>query len=134
MSKRTPTPPIESDHWRTVEEHDDPIAAREALAREFPDGASELEGASRREFMQLVGGTLALAGVGTLAGCKDPPEKILPYNIKPSDVTPGKPLHYATVLTHGGYATGVLATAWEGRPTKIEGNPDHPFNKGATSS
>jgi MoCo/4Fe-4S cofactor protein with predicted Tat translocation signal len=134
MSKRKPTPPIETDQWRSVEEAADPAAAREALAREFPDGASELEGASRREFMQLVGGTLALAGVGTIAGCKDPPEKILPYNIKPADVTPGKPLHYATLLTHGGYATGVLATAWEGRPTKIEGNPDHPVNKGATSS
>ncbi|MGZ3442530.1 MAG: TAT-variant-translocated molybdopterin oxidoreductase, partial [Polyangia bacterium] len=114
MSKRTPTTPIESADWRSVEEHDDPAAAREALAREFPDGASELEGASRREFMQLVGGTLALAGVGTLAGCKDPPERIMPYNVKPSDVIPGKPLHYATLLTHGGYATGVLATAWEG--------------------
>ncbi|HEX8952479.1 MAG TPA: TAT-variant-translocated molybdopterin oxidoreductase, partial [Polyangia bacterium] len=134
MSKRKPTAPIESDHWRSIDEHDHPEAAREAVAREFPDDASELDGTSRREFMQLVGGTLALAGVGTLAGCKDSPEGVRPYNVKPADVTPGKPLHYATTLTHAGYASAVLATAWEGRPTKIEGNPEHPFTKGVSSS
>jgi molybdopterin-containing oxidoreductase family iron-sulfur binding subunit len=134
MSKRKPTAPIETDQWRSVEEHDDPAAAQESLAREFPDGASELDGSTRREFMQLVGGTLALAGVGTMAGCKDPPERVRPYNVNPADVIPGRPLHYATMLNHGGYATAVLATAWEGRPTKIEGNPDHPLGKGATTS
>jgi MoCo/4Fe-4S cofactor protein with predicted Tat translocation signal len=134
MSKRKPTAPIESDHWRSVEEHDDPAAARAAVDREFSDGASELDGSSRREFMQLVGGTLALAGVGTLAGCKDPPENIRAYNIKPADLIPGRPVHYATTLTHGGVASAVLATAWEGRPTKIEGNPEHPVGKGASTS
>src|SRR2546423_14043244 len=134
MSKRKPTAPIESDHWRSVEEHDHPEAAKAEVAREFGDGAAQLEGASRREFMQLVGGTMALAGVGTLAGCKDPPQKILAYNIKPSDIAPGRPVHYATTLTHGGVATAVLATAWEGRPTKIEGNPEHPLTKGTSSS
>ncbi len=134
MSKREPRAPIESDQWRSIEEHEDPAAARDSLAREFPDGASELDGSTRREFMQLVGGTLAIAGVGTLAGCKDSPERIRPYNVKPADVIPGRPLHYATTLTHGGYATAVLATAYEGRPTKIEGNPDHPLGKGASTS
>ena len=134
MSKRKPTAPIESDLWRSVEEQANPEAAAASVVREFPDGASELDGTSRREFMQLVGGTLALAGVGTMAGCKDPPQKILPYNLKPADVVPGRPLHYATTLTHGGVATAVLATAWEGRPTKIEGNPEHPLNKGSSSS
>ena len=134
MSKRKPTAPIESDLWRSVEEQANPEAAHAEVAREFPDGAAELDGTSRREFMQLVGGTLALAGVGTLAGCKDPPERIMPYNLKPADVIPGRPLHYATTLTHAGVATAVLATAWEGRPTKIEGNPEHPLNKGSSSS
>jgi molybdopterin-containing oxidoreductase family iron-sulfur binding subunit len=134
MTKRAPTAPVDSELWRTTAERDDKEAYQEAVAREFPAGASELDGASRREFMQLLGGSLALAGIGTMAGCKDPPERILPYNLKPEDVTPGRPLHYASALTHGGYATGVLVTAWEGRPTKIEGNPEHPVARGATST
>jgi molybdopterin-containing oxidoreductase family iron-sulfur binding subunit len=137
MSKRSPTPPVTgpgSDQWRSVDERDNPAALAEDVVREFPSGASELEGSSRREFMQLVGGTLALAGVGTMAGCKDPPERIRAYNIEPTDVIPGRPLHYATALSQGGYVTSVLATAWEGRPTKIEGNPEHPFTKGSTTS
>jgi MoCo/4Fe-4S cofactor protein with predicted Tat translocation signal len=135
MSKRVPTPPVESPLWRTTSERDDHEAVERAVAAEFPAGAGELDGSSRREFMQLIGGSLALAGVaGTMAGCKDPPEKVLPYNLKPEDVTPGKPLHYATALTHAGYATGVLVTAWEGRPTKVEGNPEHPFSRGTTST
>ena len=134
MSKRKPTLPILSEQWRSVAERDDQPAFQDAVAREFPDGASELDGTSRREFMQLVGGTLALAGVGTLAGCKDPPDNVAAYNLKPADVIPGRPLHYATALTHGGYATGVLVTAWEGRPTKVEGNPEHPVSRGATST
>ena len=134
MSKRPPTPPApDRTQWRSPAERD-PEALREAAAREFPAGASELDGTSRREFMQLVGASLALAGVGTLAGCKDPPPNILPYNIKPQDVTPGRPQHYASSLTRAGYATGVLVTTWSGRPTKVEGNPDHPFSRGATSS
>ncbi|HEY1585549.1 MAG TPA: molybdopterin oxidoreductase, partial [Polyangia bacterium] len=137
MSKRKPEAPSAPgtiEGWRSVEEHDDPSKVQAEVAREFSDGSSELDGSTRREFMQLVGGTLALAGVGTLAGCKDPPEKILPYNVKPADVIPGRPLHYATALSYGGVTTAVLATAWEGRPTKIEGNPEHPTTKGVSSS
>ncbi|MDB4965332.1 MAG: Molybdopterin oxidoreductase [Myxococcales bacterium] len=135
MSKRAPTPPITgpgSEQWRTTEERDNPKAFENAVAAEFPPGAAELDGSSRREFMQLIGGSLALAGVTQLAGCKDPPQHVLPYNVKPTDVTPGRPLHYATALTYGGVANGVIVTAWEGRPTKIEGNPDHPVAKGKT--
>src|ERR1700750_2515297 len=102
MSKRKPPPPIAAEGWRSVEEHDDPAAVEAELAREFTDGASELDGTSRREFMQLLGGALAVAGVSQLAGCKDPREKIPPYNVKPSDVIPGRPLHYASVLSHAG--------------------------------
>lgn len=134
MSKRPPTPPApDRTQWRSPAERD-PAVLHEAAVREFPAGASELDGTSRREFIQFVGASMALAGVGSLAGCKDPPPNILPYNVKPSDVTPGRPQHYASSLTRAGYATGVLVTTWSGRPTKIEGNPDHPFSRGATSS
>src|SRR5207237_6355469 len=44
----------------------------------------------------------------------------------------GRPLHYATAQCLGGRAVGLLVTAYEGHPTKVEGNPDHPSSLGAT--
>jgi molybdopterin-containing oxidoreductase family iron-sulfur binding subunit len=138
MSKRAPTPqlpaPTGNEYWRSLDERADTPEFRAELEREFPPGASELDGASRREFIQLAGASLALAGVTSLAGCSDPPYGVAPYNIRPVDVTPGRPLHYASALTASGYANGVLVTAYEGRPTKVEGNPDHPISRGGTSA
>ncbi len=77
-----------------------------------------------------MGASLALAG---LTACtKQPAEKILPYVRQPEDVVPGRPLFFATALGHDGYARGVLVESHEGRPTKVEGNPDHPLSLGAT--
>ena len=77
-----------------------------------------------------MGASLALAG---MAGCtRQPPEQILPYVRQPENVVPGRPLFYATAMTLGGRATGVLVESHEGRPTKIEGNPSHPASLGAT--
>ena len=68
-----------------------------------------------------------------LAGCtRDLPEKILPYSTRPREVTPGIPTFYATSMMLDGWATGLLVESHEGRPTKIEGNPDHPASLGAT--
>ncbi|MDQ6623086.1 MAG: molybdopterin oxidoreductase, partial [Verrucomicrobiota bacterium] len=94
---------------------------------EAADWPNEL---SRRKFLQLMGASIALAGV---AGCtRNPPEKILPYLRQPEEIIPGKPLFYATALTLGGFARGVLVETHEGRPTKIEGNPLHPASLGST--
>lgn len=83
----------------------------------------------RRDFLRLVGASIALAGIG---GCFEPPrEEILPYTIRPPEVTPGVPRYYATTMTLDGYGIGLLAESREGRPTKIEGNPDHPASLGA---
>src|SRR5205823_3485745 len=85
---------------------------------------------SRREFLKLMGGPLALAG---LSACtKQPLEKIVPYVRQPEEIVPGRPLFFATAMTLGGYARGILVESHEGRPTKIEGNPDHPASLGAT--
>ncbi|MDQ3441328.1 MAG: 4Fe-4S dicluster domain-containing protein, partial [Planctomycetota bacterium] len=65
-------------------------------------------------------------------GCARPEEKIVPYVIPPENQVPGKPLYYATAVSMGGYGLGVLAEQHMGRPTKIEGNPDHPASLGAT--
>src|ERR1043166_3788778 len=99
---------------------------------EFPSGASEWPNElSRREFLRLSGATLALAGVG--ACTKQPIEKIVPHARQPPEMTPGKPLHFASVTTFNGYAQGIVITIREGRPIKIEGNPDHPASLGATT-
>src|SRR5262245_48053648 len=85
-------------------------------------------GLTRRAFVQLLGASAAFAGVG--CGPR-PAEKIRPYHQQPEDVIPGKPSHYATAMLLDGYATGLLVTSHGGRPTKIEGNPEHPASLGA---
>ena len=84
---------------------------------------------SRRTFLKALGASLALAG---LDGCtRLPAEKILPYVNEPPELVPGVATHYATSMLLDGYATGLIVEAHEGRPTKIEGNPDHPASLGA---
>ncbi|HEX7183867.1 MAG TPA: TAT-variant-translocated molybdopterin oxidoreductase [Thermoanaerobaculia bacterium] len=119
------------EFWRSLEELAATPQFEEMMHREFPRYASEWpEGVSRRGFLQLAGASLALAG---LAGCTtQPEEKIVPYVRQPEQIVPGKPLYFATALTLNGYALGVLAESHMGRPTKIEGNPDHPASLGAT--
>ena len=99
---------------------------------EFAPGASEWsEGLSRREFIQLAGATLAFAGLSSCT--KQPLEKIVPYVQEPEIVVPGKPLRFATATQYGGFGQGLVVTGYEGRPTKIEGNPTHPASLGATT-
>ncbi|MBS0208345.1 MAG: TAT-variant-translocated molybdopterin oxidoreductase [Planctomycetes bacterium] len=121
--------------WRSVDELAQTPEFLEYLRREFPRQAGELNDAlGRRNFLKLAAASLALAGVSG-AGCmRQPEEKIVPYVRQPEEMIPGKPLYYATALTRGGYATGVLVESHLGRPTKIEGNPDHPASLGATDA
>jgi len=89
-------------------------------------------GLDRRDLLKFVGASLALAGA---TGCtRQPAEKIVPYVRQPEEIVPGKPLFYATAMTVGGFATGLLAESHMGRPTKVEGNPLHPASLGATDA
>jgi len=98
---------------------------------EFAPGDSEPpSGASRRQFLQLMGAAMAMAG---LAGCRRPEEKILPYAENPETVMPGIADYYATGMPFRGILRPVVATSNEGRPTKIEGNGDHPTGQKGTS-
>src|SRR5437762_12078274 len=99
---------------------------------EFASGASEWpDDLSRREFLRLAGATLALAGLSSCT--KQPLERIVPYVKQPEIVIPGKPLRFATATQYSGFGQGLLVTAYEGRPTKIEGNPTHSASLGATT-
>jgi MoCo/4Fe-4S cofactor protein with predicted Tat translocation signal len=115
-------------YWRSIEELADTPTFREFVAREFPQQAEGWnDPIQRRTFMKLMGASLALAG---LSGCVfQPPEKIVPFVHQPEEEVPGKPLFFATAAPLLGAATPILVRSNEGRPTKVEGNPDHPNNR-----
>jgi molybdopterin-containing oxidoreductase family iron-sulfur binding subunit len=120
-------------YWRSLEELAADPEFEELLYREFPRLApSEWdEGVDRRDFLKLMAASLALAGI---SGCGRTPEQhIVPYVKQPDGLIPGKPQFYATVMPFGADAIGLLVESHEGRPTKIEGNPDHPSSLGATN-
>jgi molybdopterin-containing oxidoreductase family iron-sulfur binding subunit len=122
-------------YWRSLDDLAGTKTFQDFVHREFPAHASELLDGSRRQFLRLMGASLALAGAATLPGCRQPDHKILAYNEDPEHIIPGKPLFYATAMPlPGGGAEGLLAETFEGRPTKIEGNPLHPHNRGKSSA
>jgi molybdopterin-containing oxidoreductase family iron-sulfur binding subunit len=119
-------------YWRSLEELANTPEFEEMLHREFPRQASEWVGddVSRRGFLKLMSASLALAG---LSGCtKMPTQAIVPYVRQPEELVPGRPMFYATAATLGAYGLPLLVRSYEGRPTKIEGNPEHPVSRGAS--
>jgi len=118
-------------YWRSLEEVAGTPEFSDYLHREFPENASEwLDPKGRRGFLKLMGASLALAGVS--ACTRQPDEQIVPYVRQPEEIVPGRPLFYATAMPLTGAGVGLLVESHEGRPTKIEGNPDHPSSKGAS--
>jgi MoCo/4Fe-4S cofactor protein with predicted Tat translocation signal len=119
------------EYWRSLEELAGTEEFQEMLHREFPKGASEwLDDFSRRGFLKTMGASLALAG---LTGCtRMPITEIVPYVKQPENVVPGRPMFYATAFTLGGYASPILVESHLFRPTKVEGNPQHPASLGGT--
>ena len=121
-------------YWRSIDERNRAKSIALGAVNAFAPGADELaEGSvSRRGFMQLLGASTALATVGV--ACAKPREKIVPFVRRPEELTPGNPLHFATAYALEGFANGLLVTSHEGRPSKVEGNPDHPTTQGATTA
>jgi molybdopterin-containing oxidoreductase family iron-sulfur binding subunit len=119
------------EYWRSLESLAETPEFKEFLHREFPQNASEwLDPVGRRGFLKLMGASLALAGVS--ACTRQPDEEIVPYVRQPEEEVPGKPLFFATAMPMSGAGLGLLVESHEGRPTKVEGNPDHPSSRGAT--
>ena len=118
--------------WRTPLEVSDPATLAKTLHDEFVPGAvgGDAGVTSRRGFLKLA--TLA-AAMALVEGCTHPPKVAsLPYVQAPENLLPGVPNYYATTLTHRGWGRGAVVTQHEGRPTKIEGNADHPSSLGGT--
>lgn len=119
-------------YWNSLEELCEDPAFTELMAKEFPSLPETTEGLDRRSFLKLMGASLAMAG---LTACtRQPKELIVPYVRAPEEFIPGKSSYFATSMTLGGYAMGLLAESHMGRPTKLEGNELHPASLGATNA
>src|SRR6185436_6925144 len=129
-----PEPDSGQKYWRSLDQLADAPEFRDWVEREFPAGASELtDPVSRRTFVQLMSASFALGGLGILgAGCRRPEEKILPFGKAAEGYIHGVPQFYATAMPTRGSAIPLLVKSNDGRPTKIEGNPDHPDSNGGT--
>ncbi|MGV3516855.1 TAT-variant-translocated molybdopterin oxidoreductase [Luteitalea sp.] len=117
--------------WRSLDEVAETPEFQQYLQREFPENAAEWsDPAGRRQFLKLMGASLALAGV---TGCtRQPTEHIVPYVTPPEGYVPGKTQLFATSMPRDGYAEPVLAVSHHGRPIKIEPNPEHPAGGGTS--
>jgi len=122
---------VERPFWRTLDEMAGDPDFQARVANEFPSAVEAItDPVERRTFLRLMGASMGLAG---LTACvRQPVEHIVPYVRQPEQIVPGRPLFYATAMTLGGVATGLLVESHEGRPTKIEGNPAHPDSGGKT--
>src|SRR5690242_12763975 len=112
-------------YWRGLEEVAETEEFQSWLDDEFPNRSTLLQ-IDRRSLLKFMGASMALAG---LSGCRSvflDEEKIVPYVKQPEEMVLGKPLYFATAAPYPGYGIGVLVESREGRPLKIEGNPEHP--------
>src|ERR1044071_7285333 len=121
----------EYGYWKSLRELSGKAAFQVGrTGHEFPPEAESApkDPLSRRNFFQLMGASMALAGV---SGCRRyEKEEIVPLARRPEDQTPGVTQQYATAFELGGVGHAMLATAFEGRPIKLDGNPEHPFASG----
>ena len=120
------------EYWRSMTELADSDEFAQLVREEFPRQASLLGTLSRRDFLKVLGASLALAG---LTSCTPQDNgKILPYSIPPEQLIPGKPVYFASAMPWEGYAFPVLVKTEMGRPIKVDGNPRHPASQAAATS
>ena len=138
MNKEENSQKSDVNYWKSFADlHNDP-ALIEASRHEFNEDVTDefdpakLSKFSRRKFLALIGASAALAG----AGCSDYRDKgeIVPYTKMPEDTVVGKPKYYASTFNYSSQSHGILIKTREGRPVKVDGNPDHPVNKGKTNA
>ncbi|HUA82440.1 MAG TPA: TAT-variant-translocated molybdopterin oxidoreductase [Bryobacteraceae bacterium] len=118
-------------YWRSLDELADTAEFRKFVDDEFPNRTPDWNDPhSRRTFMTLMGASAMLAGASACTVM--PKQTIVPYVRQPEEFIPGVPLFFASAMTQNGLATGILVESHLGRPTKIEGNPDHPASLGSS--
>lgn len=122
-------------YWMSLEQWRNDPEFQKMAEKEFQSSPLQSDegkdGWARREFLKLMGASLAM----TTFGCvRRPAQKIIPYAKKPLDVIHGIPNYYASSYTDGMEGIGILVTTRDGRPLKVEGNTEHPANKGGMSA
>ena len=124
------------EYWRSLDQLAETEEFQSFMEKEFPQHVEEVKAnpVSRRKFLKLMGASIALAGATASACTRQPSEKIIPYVLPPEEIVPGKPLYYASAYVHDGVANGILVESHMGRPTKVEGNPEHPASLGSTDA
>jgi len=120
-----------SRYWKSLDELAEAPAFRTWVEREFPEGASMLDGGQRRNFMKVMAASFGLAGFG-MTGCRRPEQAILPYGKSPEEVIPGIPNYYSTSLQTSFGNVPLIVESHQSRPTKIEGNPSYLPTGGGT--
>jgi MoCo/4Fe-4S cofactor protein with predicted Tat translocation signal len=130
-SEKKELEPQGAKFWRSFSDLNSTDEFRKLAAEELLPGANDgPSGATRRQFLQIMGASMALAG---LSACRRPVENILPFVKAPEGMIPGVPVNYATAMPFRGSLRPLLVESSDGRPTKIEGNPDHPHMQGAST-
>ena len=119
-------------YWRSLDQLAATPEFRQWAQREFPAGASQWDDpVSRRHFVKIMSASFLLAGLGSI-GCRRPVENIYPFTKMPQEYVHGVPQYFATAMPTRRSAIPLVVKSNEGRPTKIEGNPDHPDSNGGT--
>jgi MoCo/4Fe-4S cofactor protein with predicted Tat translocation signal len=127
-----PAPVTGPEYWRSLDQLADTPEFRQWVHREFPeDAAAVLDGNSRRTMLKIMAASFGLAG---LAACSRPEYRLAPQARGREDYIPGAPYNYTSAFALGGHAAGIIVQTNEGRPSKIEGNPDHPASLGAATA
>ncbi len=115
----------------TLKQVDESQEIRDAIDRDFGSAIEDLNDAvSRRRWLQLMGASLALGG---MSGCRYEQEQYAPFAFRPQNRVPGIPEHYSAMIDFAGVAQPLLAKTYDGRPIKLDGNPDHPAVQGAST-
>lgn len=129
MIKESKQPPfsVGKDYWKSLDSLAETPGFQDWVSREFPEGASMLDGVQRRSFVKLMAASFGLAGLG-MTGCRRPEHVILPYGKSPEELIPGVPAFYATAQPTSRGFQPLIVESHQGRPTKVEGNPSYiPF-------
>ena len=118
-------------YWKSLDDLADTPGFRSWVEREFPEGASLIDGVQRRGFLKVMAASFGLAGLG-MTGCRRPEHAILPHGKSPEELIPGIPAFYSSSRPTSGGFIPVIVESHEGRPTKIEGNPSFKSGGGST--